>query len=310
MEQKLHGVYPTMITPYKKDGTVDLDGVEKLVKWYLDKKCDGIFATCQSSEIFYLSLEEKTAILRRVMKTVKEYATYPVKVVASGATSDSLDEQINEMGTLAQEEPYATVILTNRLATEDESDDVWIANAEKLLVALPKDMKLGLYECPYPYKRLLTDKTLDFIIKTGRFSFIKDTCCDPVLLKHRCEKLKNTCVSLFNANAQTLLYSLQNGASGYSGVMANFHPEFYVWLCNHPTSEQAEYVSNELSMYASIEFFCYPVCAKYHFNLVGVEMERYSRSKDEKLFTPYETHVVNQLFRLEEELRGKIPFEE
>ena len=306
MQKEHYGVYPTMITPYKKDGTVDLEGVEKIVKWYLDKKCEGIFATCQSSEIFYLSLEEKQAILHAVVQTVKKYATYPVKVVASGATSDSLEEQIEEILTLNKEDPDAMVILTNRLARQDENDDVWIDNAKKLLDSLPKNIKLGLYECPYPYKRLISDKVLDYVVSTGRFAFIKDTCCDPVRLKARGDKLKDTPIALFNANAQTLLYSLQNGASGYSGVMANFHPEIYVWLCKNQTEQEAEYISDELSMYATIEFFSYPVCAKYHFNLKGIPMELYARSVDSKLFKPYEKHIINELFRLEEKLRAKV----
>ena len=40
---------------------------------------------------------------------------------------------------------------------------------EKLLEKLPKDAKLGLYECPHPYKRLVTTKILDWCLKTGRF---------------------------------------------------------------------------------------------------------------------------------------------
>ena len=35
---------------------------------------------------------------------------------------------------------------------------------------------------------------------------------------------------LFNANAQTLLPSLELGAAGFSGVMANFHPDLYARL--------------------------------------------------------------------------------
>ena len=53
------GVYPTMITPYKKSGEVDYETVEKLVEWYWEEGCDGIFAACQSSEIMFLTLDER-----------------------------------------------------------------------------------------------------------------------------------------------------------------------------------------------------------------------------------------------------------
>ena len=58
MNKKL-GVFPTMVTPYTKEGKVDYEGVQALVEWYWKKGCDGIFAVCQSSEIFFLTLEER-----------------------------------------------------------------------------------------------------------------------------------------------------------------------------------------------------------------------------------------------------------
>ena len=68
------------------------------------------------------------------------------------------------------------MLITNRLDPKNEGDAVWIANAEKLLARLPSGLPLGLYECPYPYKRLLTPEILRWCISTGRFRYIKDPC--------------------------------------------------------------------------------------------------------------------------------------
>ena len=66
-----YGVYPTMITPYGVDGRVDIETVKKYVQWYYEHKCNGIFAICQSSEIAWLSVEERTKINKTVFDTVK-----------------------------------------------------------------------------------------------------------------------------------------------------------------------------------------------------------------------------------------------
>ena len=58
-------IFTTMITPYKKDGRIDLDLAKKYVDWYFEQGLTGIFSVCQSSEIFYLSLEEKTELNNR-----------------------------------------------------------------------------------------------------------------------------------------------------------------------------------------------------------------------------------------------------
>ena len=54
-----NGVYPTMLTPFTADNKIDYNAVEQLIDWYCKKGVDGIFAICQSSEIFFLSFEER-----------------------------------------------------------------------------------------------------------------------------------------------------------------------------------------------------------------------------------------------------------
>ena len=56
------GIYVTMVTPFTDDNKIDYRGVEKLLKWYSDHRVDGIFALCQSSEIFFLSFEERWSL--------------------------------------------------------------------------------------------------------------------------------------------------------------------------------------------------------------------------------------------------------
>lgn len=42
------GIWPTMITPYDREGRVDLNAAKRIVDWYARRNCDGIFAVCQS----------------------------------------------------------------------------------------------------------------------------------------------------------------------------------------------------------------------------------------------------------------------
>ena len=65
----------------------------------------------------------------------------------------------------------------------------FIQNAQKIIDAIP-NVNFGLYECPYPYKRLLSKEVINWCISTGRFTFLKDTCCDNKLLKERNSCLK------------------------------------------------------------------------------------------------------------------------
>ena len=82
------GVWPVMITPWKEDNTPDFKALEALTNWYVEKGCDGIFAVCQSSEMHYLSAQEKLDIAR----CVSEAAAGRLQIVASGNTECSRTE--------------------------------------------------------------------------------------------------------------------------------------------------------------------------------------------------------------------------
>lgn len=248
----------------------------------------------------YLSLREKLLLVEKVLRR----APADVNVVASGHTSYDLRDQAEEINAVGKSGVDAVVLVTNRLDPFHEGDDVWIENASRLLDAVDNDLRLGLYECPIPYKRLLTPKILDWCVRSERFSFIKDTCCDPVMLKQRLEQLKGTGIRLYNANQQTLLYSLQNGGAGYSGIMANFHPKLLSWLCANfeKQPQKAESIMNILSMCAFIEDESYPMTAKYHFNLENIPMELVSRPIVGSTLSEYKKFTVRQLRQVENAL--------
>ena len=191
------GVYPTMITPYNRDGSVDLGAVGALTEWYWEKGCHGVFAVCMSSEMFRLTLREKHDIVRTVKNKADSLRARTgglrkMSVAASGHTSDSTEEQINELCAAADAGADSTVLITNRADRYDCDDDEWIRQTERVISGLPSDITLGFYECPYPAKRLISDRMLEWMKTTERVAFIKDTCCDIGMMRHRLDILRGS----------------------------------------------------------------------------------------------------------------------
>lgn len=262
--------FPTMITPFTQDNHIDTGAVRAMCDWYAEAGCGGIFTACQSSEIFNLSVEERVLLTKTVVDRAAEIAAaHPerpkMKIVASGHVSDTFEEQVYELLAVADTGIDTLILISNRMDIANTGDDAWIADTARLMNALPQ-ISLGVYECPYPYKRLMSDRMLSFCAQSGRFAYMKDTCCDAALMAHRCELLRGTPMQLYNANAQTLLSSMRSGAAGYCGVMCNFHPALYAWLCSHFEQEpqKAELVQAFLGTAAFTESLAYPVTAKYH----------------------------------------------
>lgn len=300
-----NGVYPVMLTPYTKDNQIDCEAVHNLVNWYAQNGRNGIFSLCFSSEIYFLSLNEKLKLLSETIKASKKLDK-EMCIVASGHTGNSIEAQAEELTAVYETGADIVAWITNRLDIHNEGDKVWLNNAEKLLAMLPSDIRLGMYECPMPYKRLYTPEILKWARDTGKFYFIKDTCCDPEMIKERLEILKGSNLKLFNANAQTYLYSIRLGACGYSSVMSNFHPELYAWLTENPHHSKADIVQDLLCMSSFTESLHYPTTAKYYLNRSGVKMNLESRSCHTKDVTAYEIMILDQLAHMTDYIKTLI----
>ena len=251
-----HGIYPTMLVAYTPEGQIDYPAMEELIEWYIKEGVHGIFALCQSTEIVYLSLEERLQLGKFVMEKVNGR----VPVVMSGMTADTLEGQIEEAKQIARLKPDALVLLSNRI---DDDENYTLTEKIKIILSeLPKDIPLGIYEIPVPYKRLITDEELEFMAKSGRFAFIKDTCCDVEIMRRRAKIVGDLDFKLFNANAATILDTIRFGYAGFSGIMANIHPALYVWLYENKNHPLADRIIHYIAMTSVIEARCYPIIAK------------------------------------------------
>ena len=295
-----NGVYPTMITPYTADNKIDYNAVEKLINWYDEKGVAGIFAICQSSEIFFLSLEERLELLKFIVKNAPKNMT----IVASGHTANDIETQVYEANKFIEVGIDGYVFISNRFAKADEDDDVLLKNVEYAVNNTP-EIGFGVYECPYPYKRLMTPEVLKALGETGKFKFIKDTCCDLTQIKAKLDAVEGTGLKIYNANSATLLESLKLGCAGFSGVMANFHPEFYVWLCENfdKDPELAKKIQDIVGFFSVAECQQYPVNAKYYQILEGNVKEYISRARNAADFKRNHQLEIEQMYGLTQELK-------
>ncbi|MDR0719107.1 MAG: dihydrodipicolinate synthase family protein [Treponema sp.] len=303
MSKLFSGCWPTMITPFTDDHKIDFKAVKNLTEWFIAKGCDGIFAVCQSSEMFFLSEQEKLDLAR----AVKDSSAGRVKVIASGHTADDMSQQVDELGHMAETGVDAVVLVSNRLVKQNEDESMFRNNFHNILRQLPQ-VVFGLYECPYPYLRLLTTEFLADCGAQKKLVFIKDVSCALDIQKERVRAVRGTELALFNANTATLLDSLTAGYDGYSGVMGNFHIDMYKWMYTHfmEQPELAREVSDFLTLAAVCEIRAYPVNAKFYHRLTGVPMGIQTRSKNTELLNENARHEIESLIRMEKILRKKL----
>lgn len=303
MKHIRQGIYPTMITLFTEDNQVDFAGLEALLQYYDSCHCDGIFALCLSSEIFHLSDRE----MREIMRFISAHRPGDMSVIASAHTSMDVETAVAQLSGMMEAGADEPVLILNRLAMANESEDTVRRNAEKFFSAMP-GVTFGIYECPYPYKRTASDELLRWFAQTGRVGFLKDTCCDAARIRRRLELVKDSGLQLFNANTATLLQSLRDGGCGFSGVMANFHADLYTALYRffREGDPRADRLQSFLTLASLEETQLYPACCKEHLQYLGVPAAITTRAKNTAEWNATLALGVKALWDMEEEVRAAL----
>lgn len=260
-----------MLTPFQKDLSIDWYAYDELVEWYLRSGAAGLFSVCLSSELFQLTLQERIDLAKSAIKRTNGR----VPVIAAGAIGTSVDELADQTNRIAETGVDAVVCIVNQFVSKERDETDWKKGVERFLQRVDDSIPLGLYECPQPYHRLLSPETLLWAAETSRFHFHKDTCCNAGEIRRKIELTQASNLGFFNANSETLLESLRMGAKGFSGIAANFYPQFYVWLCDNYDKEPE--IAEELQRFMSASdrrvLQGYPAGAKLFLRMCGLRLE-------------------------------------
>src|SRR5664279_192588 len=186
------GLLPVMLTPFLENNEIDYPGLEKLTNFYIEAGASGLFANCLSSEMFQLTNEERLQLIRAVVHTAQSKAG----VVATGTFSPDMETCADFIKQVFDTGVDAVIVISNQIADIDEGDDVFKERID-LLLQLTGDIPLGLYECPYPYKRLISPGLMKWLAQTGRFHYHKDTSCDLTSVQNKLEAIKGTAYALY-----------------------------------------------------------------------------------------------------------------
>lgn len=135
-----HGLWPVMLTAFREDGSIDWAAVDMLTDWYVENGSAGLFACCLSSEMYELSMPERMALIKRVVRRVAGR----IPVVASATFSNKTTEQKESMSMIADCGVNALVIISCHLAGPGESDGILLERMAGLAEAI-KGIDLGVY---------------------------------------------------------------------------------------------------------------------------------------------------------------------
>lgn len=210
------------------------------------------------------------------------YAAGRVTVIGSGHISDAPEAQREELKAIADTGVDAMVFVTNRLDPTNSGTEALRAGLDLAMGSVPRDMPLGLYECPAPYRRLLSDGEFKLCRDTGRFVTLKDVSCDLEIVRRRVAMAEGSDFAVVNANAAIAAEAMRAGSKGFAGVFTNIHPDLYAWLYanRNADSELRRRLAVFLALAAMAEPMGYPGIAKIYHMRLGTFGSAHSRVTD------------------------------
>ena len=306
MAHSQKGFIPVMLTPFKDNGSIDFNALTSLTEVYLNAGAKGLFANCLSSEMFELNADERIEVIKHVIKV----ANGSVPVVATGTFGGPISEQADFVKKVHDTGTAAVILLNGLLADQSESDDVFNERVFKLLDLTP-NIPLGFYECPVPYKRLLSPQQLQSFVATGRVIYHKDTSLDIEQIKEKLALTAGTDFGIYDAYMRHAVKTLQAGCAGLSCIQGNYFPELIVWLCdnfdNPELQTKVQLVQDFLTNNMDVMHDVYPIVSKYFLQKRGLKISTYTR-RNVGEFTFSVKNEVDKLFENYRALQDQLDF--
>jgi 4-hydroxy-tetrahydrodipicolinate synthase len=142
-----------------------------------------------------------------------------------------------------------------------------------------------MYECPAPYKRIISTEVFKTLLGANRLVYHKDTSIKPESVKEKLDvlsSLENNTLEFYDAHSPNAMFSLQAGAKGMSSISGNFYPEILVWMCNNATNpekqEDVKWLQSEITRVDPLIHQAYPMSAKYFLKKRGLPVRTISRT--------------------------------
>ncbi|GEM67886.1 dihydrodipicolinate synthase family protein [Sphingobacterium mizutaii NBRC 14946 = DSM 11724] len=271
---------PVMLMPFTEDKKIDYKVLKDLVEFYLNAGAEGLFANCLSSEMFELGKDEMIDSINFIVNEVHGR----VPIVATGSFGNTISEQADFIKEVYATGIEAVIVITSLLAEENDEESLFEDNVRKLMELTP-NIPLGFYECPIPYKRIMSPTFLSEIVQSDRIKYYKDTSLDLNSIKSKLHATQGFPeFGLFDAYMVHAVGSLQAGSAGLSCIQGNYFPELIVWLCKNyddPNLQvQIDKVQNFLIENMDVMHYAYPASAKYFLQLTGFEIQTSCRRTD------------------------------
>jgi 4-hydroxy-tetrahydrodipicolinate synthase len=202
-------VLTAMVTPFRDDGSLDLDGAARLAAHLVDEGCDGLVLSGTTGESPTTSDSEKERLLRAVLDAVGDRAT----VVAGAGTYDT--HHTLELVRQAEKSGAHGLLVVTPFYSKPPQEGLF---RHFTAVADATGLPVMLYDIPARTGVPIATETLVRLAEHDRIVAVKDAKGD---LFAASEVLARTDLAFYSGDDALNLAHLTQGAAGIVSVVAH-----------------------------------------------------------------------------------------
>ncbi|MBE6812377.1 MAG: N-acetylneuraminate lyase [Ruminococcaceae bacterium] len=217
MNNKFHGVFPALLTPYDKNGFVNCETIEALVEHNLKKGVTGFYVGGSTSEAFLLSMDERKTILETAVKAAAGKATIIAHV---GCVSTEHTAELARHAAKVGADAVSAVPPFYYGFSFNEIKNHYMTLADE------SGLPVIIYNFVANGGSKLSQENFEVFLKDPRFLGVKHTSADMFLLE-RLKGMRDDVV-VFNGFDEMFISGLAAGADGGIGSTYNFMAEKFV----------------------------------------------------------------------------------
>jgi len=265
----LEGVISLMLTPFNNDGGIEWQSYARYTEWQAEKQPSGLFAVCGSSEMKWLTYDER---MRLISETVK-YAD-GVPVIATANLDPDIAKHPDEARN-AEDAGASAVVLVPPPHVVSGDNDLYFDYLHHMSqqVSCP----VLVYEWPQVDNYLMDASVFTRLAEQDIIAGIKDTTCTVEGIHSKQDVARD--VIIYQANTAYLSEALDMGVKGIMAITSTAKADLVkaFWEAYHAGDSSATLLHRELVFLDMLLRTAYPATAKYIASLQGLEMSTYTR---------------------------------
>jgi len=162
---KFEGIYPAMVVPFKPSGELDLEGIKKLVEFFMSAGCSGILCNGSTGEAASLTRDERKDVIRVTVEAMKGHG----KVIAGTGAPTTRETLVLTKDAMDAGADAALVITPYFIRPTKKG--LYLHYAEVAKVGIP----VLCYNLPPPTRQEVDADTLEKLIELDNIVGLKDS---------------------------------------------------------------------------------------------------------------------------------------